>query len=252
QTLGGAVLALAGQGHRVYRTRQEVTIAALLWRTERVIEHEREVIRDQLRRNGVDVIVGTASFLDPHTLEIRASETSRRLVADRYVIAVGTTPARPAEVEFDDRAILDSDGMLRLREIPRTLTIVGGGVIGLEYAAMAAALGVHVTLVEKRSRILDFVDDEIVEALQYHLRGLGVIFRLGEAVEAVERSDGAVVTRLRSGKLIPSEVVLYTAGREGATESLNLPAARPRAEEGGGNALRPRLPTSQAHHLGRR
>src|SRR5262249_32651098 len=175
--------------------RQEVTIDDLLWRTEPVIEHEREVIRDQLRRNGVDVIVGTASFLDPHTLEIRASGASRRLVADRYVIAVGTTPARPAGVEFDDCTILDSDGMLRLREIPRTLTIVGGGVIGLEYASMAAALGVHVTLVEKRSRILDFVDEEIVEALQYHLRGLGVTFRLGDAAGAPLGCGGAAGAR---------------------------------------------------------
>src|SRR5262245_64381166 len=156
KTLRAAVLELAGHGQRVYRTRQEVTIDDLLWRTQAVIEHEREVIRDQLRRNGVDVVVGTASFLDPHTLKIQASGTTLRVLADRYVIAVGTTPARPAGVEFDDRTVLDSDGMLRLREIPHTLTIVGGGVIGLEYASMAAALGVQVTLVEERSRILDF------------------------------------------------------------------------------------------------
>src|SRR5262245_41513627 len=156
KTLRAAVLELAGQGHGVYRSRREVTIDDLLWRTQPVIEHEREVIRDQLRRNGGDVSIGTASFVDPHTLEIRASGTTRRLVADRYVIAVGTTPARPAGVEFDDRTILDSDGMLLLRKIPGTLTIVGGGVIGLEYASMAAALGVQVTLVEERSRILDF------------------------------------------------------------------------------------------------
>jgi len=247
KTLRAAVLELAGQRPRVYRTRQEVTIDDLLWRTQPVIEHEREVIRDQLRRNGVDVVVGTASFLDPHTLEIRASATSRRLVADRYVIAVGTTPARPAGVEFDNRTVLDSDGILRLSKIPRTLTVVGGGVIGLEYASLAAALGVQVTLVEKRTRILDFVDDEIVEALQYHLRGLGVTFRLGEAVEAVERSDGAVVTRLRSGKLIPSEIVFYAAGREGATESLNLAAAQLEADERGRISVGPDFRTTQPH-----
>src|SRR5262249_61145293 len=145
KTLRAAVLELAGQGQRVYRTRQEVTIDDLLWRTQSVIEHEREVIRDQLRRNGVDVVVGTASFLDPHTLKIHASGTSRRLLADRYVIAVGTTPARPAGVDFDDRTVLDSDGMLRLSKIPRRLTILGRGVFGLVDAAMAATVGRPVT-----------------------------------------------------------------------------------------------------------
>src|SRR5262249_43560746 len=129
KTLRAAVLELAGQGHRIYRTRQEVTIDDLLWRTEPVIEHEREVIRDQLRRNGGDVIVGAPSFLDPRTLEIRASGPSRRLVADGYVSDVGAVPVGPRGVALVDRMIADSAGLLGLGGIPIPLAIVGGGVI---------------------------------------------------------------------------------------------------------------------------
>ena len=146
--------------------------------------------------------------------------------------------------------MLDSDGILRLRHIPRTLTVVGAGVIGLEYASMAAALGVHVTVVDKRLRILDFVDDEIVEALQYHLRGLGLVFRLGEEVAAVERRrERRCVTRLRSGKRIPSEIVLYAAGRQGATAGLDLAAAGLEADARGRIAVDADLPHRPAAHL---
>jgi NAD(P) transhydrogenase len=138
--------------------------------------------------------------------------------------------------------------MLRLDRVPRTLTVIGGGVIGLEYASMAAALGVHVTLVEKRARILDFVDDEIVEALLYHLRGLGVVFRLGEEVQAVERDDdGGAVTLLRSGKRVPAEIVLHAAGRQGATSDLDLGAAGLKADERGRIAVDAQYRTRQPH-----
>lgn len=230
KTLRSAIVELTGRAASVYgssfRVKHDITIDDLLWRAERVMEHEREVISDQLRRNGVTVIEGAASFVDPNTIEVRGGHAAYELRADRIVIAVGTTPARPAGVDFDDRTVLDSDGILRLAHLPKTLTVIGGGVIGLEYASMAATLGVHVTVVEKRRHILDFVDDELVEALQYHLRGLGLVFRLGEEVEAVERAgEAGAVTRLHSGKEIPSEVVFYAAGRQGATSGLNLAAA---------------------------
>jgi NAD(P) transhydrogenase len=252
KTLRAAVVELTGQAHGIYRNayrvKHEITIDDLLWRTKPVIVHEREVIHDQLRRNSVDVLAGHASFEDPHTLIVSAGDESRRVTAQRFVIAVGTRPSRPAGVDFDDRTVLDSDGILRLRELPRTLTVVGGGVIGLEYASMAAALGVHVTLVDKRCRLLDFVDEQLVEALQYHLRGLGLVFRLGEEVDAVERVEaGGVVTQLRSGKRLPSEVVLYAAGRQGASDELNLEAAGLEADARGRIAVDGDYRTAQAH-----
>jgi NAD(P) transhydrogenase len=252
KTLRAAVVELTGRAESVYgsayRVKHEITIDDLLWRTQQVIEHEREVVHDQLRRNHVDVISGTASFLDPHTLEVRGGSTLRRLHGERIVIAVGTRPARPAGVELDDTRILDSDGILRLRELPRTLTVIGGGVIGLEYASMAAALGVHVTLVEKRRGLLEFVDEELVEALQYHLRGVGLVFRLGEEVESVSHAgESGATTRLRSGKEIVSDVVLYAAGRQGATDDLNLAAAGLTADARGRIAVDADYRTAQPH-----
>ncbi len=227
---------------------EHVTIGDLMWRTQQVVEHEREVIHDQLHRNRVSVISGAASFVDPHTLEIQGSAGGRHVWADRVVIAVGTTPARPPGVDFDDRTVLDSDGLGRLTAIPGSLTVVGGGVIGVEYASMAAALGVKVTLVEKRARILDFVDADLVESLQYHLRGLGVALRLGEEVAAVERlAGGGVVTHLASGTRVPSELVLYAAGRQGATAALNLPAAGLEADARGRIAVDAEFRTGQPH-----
>jgi NAD(P) transhydrogenase len=252
KTLRAAIVELTSRANGVYgnafRVKHEITIEDLLWRTKQVIEHEHEVISDQLRRNGVDLIEGTASFVDPHALAIRGDDGSREIRADRIVIAVGTRPARPAGIDFDDRTVLDSDGILHLAHLPRTLTVIGAGVIGLEYASMAAALGVQVTVVEKRPRILDFVDDELVEALQYHLRGLGLVFRLGEEVAGVERiEDAGVVTRLASGKQIPSEVVFYAAGRQGAVEELNLAAAGLESDARGRIAVSTDFRTAQAH-----
>jgi NAD(P) transhydrogenase len=252
KTLRAAIVELTGRAAGVhgnaFRVKHEITIDDLLSRTQQVIEHEQEVIADQLRRNGIRVYEGTASFVDPHTLEIRSGDASFRVQAETIVIAVGTTPARPAGIEFDDRTVLDSDGILHLAELPRTLSVIGGGVIGLEYASMAAALGVNVTLVEKRPRILDFVDDELVEALQYHLRSLGLVFRLGEEVNAVRRLDGGgAITSLESGKEIRSDVVVYAAGRQGATEPLNLAAAGLEADGRGRITVGDDYRTAQPH-----
>jgi NAD(P) transhydrogenase len=253
KTLRAAIVELTGQTHGIYgsarRLKHEITIDDLLWRTGQVIEHERDVIHDQLRRNSVDVLHGTASFVDPKTIEVCGPGGSCRVRAQTFVIAVGTRPARPSGVDFDGQTVLDSDDILRLSRLPRTFTVVGGGVIGLEYASMVAALGVQVTVVERRAAILDFVDEEIAEALSYHLRGLGVVFRLGEEVEAVHRrdEDEGVVVRLRSGKQLPSEIVLYTAGRHGATDHLNLAAAGLEADERGRIAVGPDYRTEVSH-----
>ncbi len=251
KTLRAAILQLTGMARGSYRSpyrRADIEIDDLLWRTQQVIEHERAVIDDQLRRNRVDVITGAASFVDPHTLAVDDGEARHLVHAERIVIAVGTRPARPAGVDFDGATVLDSDGILEMSRIPRTLTVVGAGVIGLEYASMAAALGVRVTVVDKRLRMLDFVDEELVEALQYHLRGLGVVLRLGEEVAGVERrSDGDVLTVLASGKRIPSDTVLYAAGRQGATDGLHLAAAGLEADARGRIAVDAAYRTAQPH-----
>jgi NAD(P) transhydrogenase len=193
------------------------------------------------------VIEGSASFLDPHTLEV-AGPHPLPASADKIVIAVGTRPARPSGVDFDDRTVIDSDGLANLERIPATMTVVGAGVIGVEYAAMAAALGVTVTLVDKRMELLDFVDDELVDALRYHLRGLGLTLRLGEEVSTIERRpNGSVITSLASGKRIPSEVVLYAAGRQGATADLRLEAAGLDADSRGRISVDDHFRTAQPH-----
>jgi NAD(P) transhydrogenase len=208
------------------RLKDGIKLDDLIWRAQQAIENERAAIQDELRRNRVDVIGGVAAFADPHVLVVQTRDGSRHVRGETIVIAVGTKPGRPAAVEFDDRIVLDSDGVLRQRAIPRRLVVVGGSVIGVEYASMAAALGVEVTVAEKRPRLLEFVDDEIVESLEYHLRGLGVVFWFGDEVESVRRleGDGAMI-HLLGGAQLPAESVLYAAGRRGATDDLNLPAA---------------------------
>jgi NAD(P) transhydrogenase len=150
---------------------------------------------------------------------------SRPVTAETVIIATGTRPARPASVEFDERTVMDSDGIVHLERVPRSMVVAGAGVIGIEYASMFAALGTKVTVVEQRDRMLEFCDVEVVEALKYHLRDLAVTFRFGETVSSVEaRPDGAIATLL-SGKKIPADTVMYSAGRQGASDELNLDAA---------------------------
>jgi NAD(P) transhydrogenase len=239
KTLREAVVYLTGLSQRAlygesYRVKEVITAEDLALRTRRVIEREIDVVRNQLARNRVDVVSGVARFLDAHTVGVGQERSDgRRLTAEKIVVAVGTRPYRPASVDFDDKTILDSDGLLFLEEIPRSVVVVGAGVIGIEYASMFAALGAKVTVVETRPRLLDFCDGQIIEGLQYHLRDLGVMFRLGETVAAVERHEGATMTLLESGKRIPAELVLYAAGRQGATEELGLENAGLEADKRG-------------------
>jgi len=197
-------------------------VRELLDRTARVVSAETAVVREQFRRNHVGLLPGDAVFEDPHSVRV-GDEVVR---AERIVIAVGTRPARPGSVAFDDRTIIDSDGLLKLdRRVPRTMTVVGAGVIGVEYASMFGALGTKVTVVDQRDRVLKFLDGEIGEAFQYLLRRANVTFRLREQVEAVEAGDGVARVRLASGKELTSETVLYAVGRQGDTDALALEKA---------------------------
>ena len=230
KTLREAVLYLTGMHQRDlygqnYRVKQDITLDDLLARTQHVIGREVEVVRSQLHRNGVDLLHGTGRFVDPHTVAVLSDHGERRVSAEFVVIAVGTTPARPGSVEFDGRRVVDSDGILHLDELPRSLVVVGAGVIGIEYASMFAAVGTKVTVVEQRDRMLDFCDSEIVESLKFHLRDLSVSFRFGEKVASVASTDAATITTLVSGKRIPADAVMYSAGRQGATDALDLAAA---------------------------
>jgi NAD(P) transhydrogenase len=204
-------------------------------RAARVVAAETAVVRDQLRRNDVTLLVGSAAFADEHTIELDdgyGTPVPHR--AEELVIAVGTTPAHPPGVPFDDPGVLDSDGILEHHvRIPKSLTVVGAGVIGVEYASMFAVLGARVTLVDKRPRLLAFADGEIVEALQYLLRRSGVTFRFGEEVTGVERKGDMLLTTLASGKKLPSDVTLFAAGRQGATKALRLERAGLEADKRG-------------------
>ena len=231
KTLREAILYLTGVDQREmygssYRVKDEITIADLATRTSHVVGREMDVVRSQLSRNRITILNGTASFADPHTILIDDSDgRGRRVTADKIVIATGTRPARPASVEFDERTVIDSDGIVHLETVPRSMVVAGAGVIGIEYASMFAALGTKVTVVEQRDRMLEFCDVEVVEALKYHLRDLAVTFRFGETVSSVEaRPEGAIATLL-SGKKIPADTVMYSAGRQGASEDLKLDEA---------------------------
>jgi NAD(P) transhydrogenase len=210
---------LYGQSSRV---KSEITMEDLSHRTEHVVSRELEVVQDQLARNRVQLLHGAARFVDAHTVAVDGKSGVTNVTADNIVIATGTRPARPANVAFDDQRILDSDGILCLERIPASLVVVGAGVIGIEYASIFAALGSKVTVVERRDRMLEFCDDEIVQALVYHLRELAVTFRFRETVATVETQNGRTLTVLASGKTIPADVVMYSAGRVGATDGLAL------------------------------
>ena len=252
KTLREAVLYLTGLSMRElygqsYRVKNEITVQDLLARTQHVIGREIEVVRSQLFRNHVDLVIGTARFADPHAVEVDGAGDRRRLTADVVVIATGSRPARPAHVEFDDGRVVDSDGILSLERIPDTMVVVGAGVIGIEYASMFAALGTRVTVVERRDTMLEFCDPEVVESLKFHLRDLSVTFRFGEEVEKVAVGSQGTVTTLVSGKRVAAETVMYSAGRQGVTDELDLAAAGLAADERGRIAVDPWYRTPVPH-----
>jgi NAD(P) transhydrogenase len=230
KTLREAILHLTGFRHRSfygtdYVVKDRISIRDLANRVSQVVERETGVVRDQLRRNGIDLFCGDAQFFDANTIEVQGATEAHLLHADHVLIACGTRPAHPGDIPFDGKKIIASDQFFDLEEIPRELIIVGGGVIGLEYASMLVAMGVEVTVIEARPTLLDFVDSEIVEALRYHMRRQGAIFRLGEKVTSIQLDDrGRVVASLESGKHIHATCLMYAVGRQANTDLLNLEA----------------------------
>jgi NAD(P) transhydrogenase len=211
-----------------------ISMRDLLFRVQRVVENEVGVTQDQLKRNGVDVIHGVAKFTDPHHVRVENGNGFSELEGEYIVIATGTKPAANDKVPINGRNIIDSDQILSMPQIPRTLIVVGGGVIGVEYACMFATLGVRVIIVEKRPRLLEFADTEMVEALSYQMRDHRATMRLNEEVESVEETpEGKVVANLVSKKRINADALLYAVGRQGNVERLDLPAAGIEADNRG-------------------
>lgn len=209
-----------------YRVKDKITVADLSFRVQQVIKTEIDVTCAQLSRNGIEVLNGSAAFLDPRHVRVENSRGRSDYEAEIIVIASGTRPAESALVPINNRTIITSDQIFQLAAIPKTLIVVGGGVIGIEYASMFAALGVRVILVEKQARLLGFADSEIVEALCYHLRDNRMTLRLNEEVETVEETaDGTVVANLKSKKKVSGDALLYAIGRQGNVDDLNLAAA---------------------------
>jgi len=244
KTMREALMYLSGYREHLtygvsYTVKQKITMKDLMFRVGPVVRHEVDVIRHQLLRNGVELLTAEASFADPHTLDLHFPDghSQDRITGEMILIATGSEASRDSHIPFDGRCIFSSDDMLTLDELPKTLAVVGAGVIGCEYASMFAALGVKVTLIDKRARLLPFVDGEIVEALTYHLRENRVTLRLGEEVSTITLHDDGrpqpVELGLASGKHIIADKALYSIGRCGAVGRLNLGAAGVTADEKG-------------------
>lgn len=253
KTMREAVLYLSGFRQRdlyglSYAVKKDISLDDLLFRCNFVIRNEIEVIRAQFQRNRVDLLQGHASFLSPHRLRVESSSDTEEYEAAYIVIATGTVPAHSPLVPVDGEKIIDSDTLFHMPTLPRTMTIVGGGVIGIEYACMFATLGVAVTLVDLRPRLLEFVDAEIIEALSYQMRNIGVTLRLGEEVERVEKlNTGSVAAHLKSRKIITADTLLYTVGRQGNTAHLHLEAAGLQTDSRGRIQVNDYFQTSAPH-----
>jgi NAD(P) transhydrogenase len=251
KTLREAVLYLTGYRQRAfygpdYRLKQEISVDDLMERVDAVIKREAAVVKDQLARNGVVTINGTARFIGPNTLEVESAQT---VEADHILIACGARAARPSEIPFG-AGVIDADqvGRQGARNVPREIIVVGGGVIGLEYASMATALGSKVTIIDQRPAVLDFVDREIVEVLSYHMRRRDAVFRLGEKVTAVAVVEGGLVqVALESGKNLRAQGLLYAVGRQANTDLLNLGAAGLQADPRGRITVNENFQTAVNH-----
>ena len=239
KTMREAVLHLSGFYDQAfyganYLVKENITMSDLSFRVTHVIEGETAVLQDQLKRNGVDLYHGTGSFMDGRHIRVQNNTGYSELESEFVVLAVGTKPASNPKVPINGRTIVNSDQILSMPAIPKTLIVVGGGVIGVEYACMFSTLGVRVIIVEKRPRLLEFADAEMVEALSYHMRDRRATMRLSEEVESVEElPDGKVAANLVSKKRIVADALLYAVGRQGNIDKLNLQAAGVESDDRG-------------------
>jgi NAD(P) transhydrogenase len=224
QLTGSAVKSFYGNA---YRGNGDISVKDLAFRVQSVVARETDVIRAQLKRNGVSIYQGMAHFLDPHTVEIQGESDKTVIRGDHVLIACGTRPAGNTDIPFDGKRVFDTDQINGLQGLPRELIVVGAGVVGLEYTSFMAAMGVEVTLIDQRPQLLDFVDREIIEALAYHLRQMGTTFRLGDKVTRVgfDEQRDRVFAELESGKKVQANALLYAVGRQANGDQLGLEAA---------------------------
>lgn len=219
-----------------FSPKSKPSITQLLGRVNQVIQRETEIQQNQLQRNDVNIILGTARFEGPHEISVACEEGTRTITSEHILIGVGTRAAKPRGVEPDGKTVIVADGIMELTELPKSVAIVGAGVIGSEYGSMFANLGVEVTVIDKQNRVMGFLDEEITEELTHQLRLKNVTFRMGEAVDRIEITEAPTrqgVVILESGKHIVADLVLFSAGRQGATDSLNLESIGIEADERG-------------------
>ncbi|WP_317056318.1 Si-specific NAD(P)(+) transhydrogenase [Roseovarius rhodophyticola] len=228
KTLRETVLNLSGWRERSfygrsYRVKDDIEAQDLKVRLHKTLDYEVDLLEHQFNRNHVDTLHGLASFVGPKEIEVatEAGEVTR-LSADRFLIATGTKTYRPDDVPFNKRTIVDSDEFLELAQIPRSLIVVGAGVIGVEYATMFSTLDVRVTLIEPRETFLDFIDNTLIQDFTHQIRENGVDLRLGSAIQKIEDAGEHVEVTLENGRHVRAEMLLFAAGRMGATEKLNL------------------------------
>jgi NAD(P) transhydrogenase len=255
KTLRETVLNLTGWRERgfygrAYRVKKDIAAQDLMARLRMTLDHEVDVLEHQFARNAVATLTGTARFAGPHDVEVTTDNGDvRRLQAEKMLIAVGTRPHRRPDVPFNGTTVLDSDEIVEIARLPRSLTVVGGGVIGVEYATIFSALDVAVTLVEPRDSLLDFVDQELVQDFLQQLRDRGVTIRLGSKVARIDLDGEAPVTVLESGRRVRSDMLLFAAGRMGATDVLNLPACGLTADHRGRLKVDPKTLQTEVEHI---
>jgi len=225
-----------------------VTFPQLLRSAQEVIQKQVALRESFYERNHVTLVPGRARFLDPHTLEVEDERGVReRVVAEAFVIAVGSRPYRPPDVDFGHPRIFDAQTILSLQDTPQSITIYGAGVVGCEYASIFRNLGVKLNLVNTRSKLLEFLDDEIIDALAYHLREQGALIRHNEEYEKVEGRDDGVVLHLKSGKKLKTGVLLWANGRTGNTDGLGLESIGIQVDSRGNIPVNPNYQTTVPH-----
>ncbi|MFV2031400.1 MAG: Si-specific NAD(P)(+) transhydrogenase [Gammaproteobacteria bacterium] len=254
KTLRETVLFLSGWRQRgiygrSYKVKDNITAEDLTQRLQSTLTHEVEIIQHQLMRNNVEIVHGHARFKDEHTVTVEDFEGNFvDYSADKFLICVGTKTRRPDNIPFDGDAIIDSDEIIDMQRIPKKLLVVGGGVIGMEYATIYKALDIEVTIVESNDFVLGFVDKEIVEEFIHHLRDCNISLRLNEELKSIEkRDDGKVICRLKSGKSILVDTILFAAGRQGVTDDLSLEAVGVEADHRGRIPINENYQTNIAH-----
>jgi NAD(P) transhydrogenase len=219
-----AAIQAAKFGKRTAVIERRTVIDDLMQRLHITLKHEIEIMQNQMARNDVEVIQGIASFKGEHRLRVKsAAGEILEVEADKILIATGTQPQRPERIPFDNTTIIDSDGIVNLKMLPKTIVIIGAGVIGVEYASIFSVLDIELTLIDGRDTLLEFLDREIVDEFIHSMRQRDITLRLGEKVTGVEKdANGRVITTLESGKRLRAELVMFAAGRLGTTTELQI------------------------------